>query len=150
MNGPGCKRCSVSGCSKVQIEWLKFLANELNIKIEHYENGGEHRIKATKKYYADGYCKEINTIFEFQGCYYHGCKKCFPSGTNERSKKSYCELYEKTIKKKEYCINEGYKYIEIWECEWTKIKKTDELLDKYISNLKKDNPYLMNITIINK
>jgi G:T-mismatch repair DNA endonuclease (very short patch repair protein) len=144
MNGAGCKRCSLTGCSKGQIEWLKFLATELNLKIEHHENGGEHRIKASKKYDADGYCKEINTIFEFQGCYYHGCKKCFPSGTNPTSKKSYCELYEKTIKKKEYCINEGYKYIEIWECEWTKIKKTDELLDKYISNLKKDNPYLIN------
>ena len=45
---------------------------------------------------------------------------------------------------KEDCINEGYRYIELWECEWTKIKKTDELLDKYISNLKKDNPYLIN------
>ena len=52
-------------------------SSDFNLKIEHYENGGEHRIKATKKYDADGYCKEINTIFEFQGCYYHGCKKCF-------------------------------------------------------------------------
>ena len=38
MNGVGCKRCTINGCSKVQIEWLKFLENELNLKIEHHEN----------------------------------------------------------------------------------------------------------------
>jgi G:T-mismatch repair DNA endonuclease (very short patch repair protein) len=135
MNGVSCKRCTLTGCSKVQIEWLKFLENELNLKIEHYENGGEHRIKKTKKNDADGYCKNINTIFEFQGCYYHGCKKCKPTGINPTCKKTYQELYDKTIKKKEHCIKEGYRYIEIWECEWTEIKKSDELLNNYINNL---------------
>ena len=144
MNGAGCKRCTINGCSKVQIEWLKFLENELNLKIEHHENTGEHRIKNTIKNDADGYCKNINTIFEFQGCYYHGCKKCKPNGINPTCKKTYQELYEKTIKKKEHCINEGYKYIEIWECEWTKIKKSDELLNNYINDLVNINNFLIN------
>ena len=34
-------------------------------------------------------------------------------------------------------INKGYKYIEIWECEWSDIKKSDELLNNYIDNIKK-------------
>ena len=145
MNGAICKRCSMNGCSKAQIEWLKFLEDELNLKIEHHDNGGEHRIKNTKRNDADGYCEEINTIFEFQGCYFHGCKKCYPSGINPTSKKSYQELYERTLNKKLHCINEGYKYIEIWECEWSAIKISNELLDKYINDLINTNSYLINM-----
>jgi hypothetical protein len=138
-----CKRYRMYGCSKVQIEWLKYLENELSLMIEHHENGGEHRIQNKKRYTADGYCKNINTIFEFQGCYYHGCKTCMPIGINRTCKKTFEELYDKTQKKKEHCINEGYNYIEIWECEWNKIKKTDALLDNYISNLIDINIYLI-------
>ena len=143
MRGAKCKRCTMNGCSKVQIEWLKYLENELILIIEHHDNVGEHRIKNKKRYTADGYCKSINTIFEFQGCYYHGCKTCMPTGINIKCKKTFEELYDKTQKKKEHCINEGYNYIEIWECEWNKIKKTDELLDNYISNLIDINNYLI-------
>ena len=145
MNGAICKRCSMNGCSKAQIEWLKFLEDELNLKIEHHDNGGEHRIKNTKRNDADGYCEEINTIFEFQGCYFHGCKKCYPSGINPTSKKSYQELNERTLKKKLHCVNEGYRYIEIWECEWSAIKTSNELLDKYINDLTNTNSYLINM-----
>jgi hypothetical protein len=145
MGGSICKRCMMNGCSKVQIEWLKYLENELSLIIEHHENGGEHRIKNKnkKRYSADGYCKNLNTIFEFQGCYYHGCKTCMPTGINRTCKKTFEELYDKTQKKKEHCINEGYNYIEIWECEWNKIKKKDELLNNYISNLIDINNYLI-------
>lgn len=144
MNGSRCKRCTMNGCSKVQIEWLTFLENELNLKIEHHDNGGEHKIKNKKRSSADGYCKDINTIFEFHGCYYHGCKKCKPTGTNPTCKKSFEYLYNNTQKKKEHCINEGYKYIEIWECDWNNIKKQDDLLDDYIKNLIVINNYLLN------
>ena len=139
LNGSKCKKCTMKGCSKVQLEWLRLLENELCLTIKHYENGGEHRIKNSKKYDADGYCENNNTIFEFHGCYYHGCKKCGkfePTKINPTTKKTFEELYNKTQKKKEYCINQGYKYIEIWECEWTDIKNSDELLDNYIDNIK--------------
>jgi hypothetical protein len=57
-------------------KWLKYIENKNNIVIQHAENGGEFKIPNTK-YKADGYCKENNTIYEFNGCLYHGCTKCF-------------------------------------------------------------------------
>ena len=28
-------------------------------------------------YYVDGFDEETNTVFEFYGCYFHGCPRCF-------------------------------------------------------------------------
>ena len=55
--------------SNIAVKWLFWLAEKYEIDIEHVRNGGEKRIG---KYSLDGYCEERNTIYEFQGCYWHG------------------------------------------------------------------------------
>ena len=45
--------------------------------IQHSGNAGEYKIPGTR-YHVDGYCRENNTVYEFLGCFYHGCKNCFP------------------------------------------------------------------------
>ena len=55
--------------SNIAVKWLSWLAEKDEIDIEHVRNGGEKRIG---KYSLDGYCEERNTIYEFQGCYWHG------------------------------------------------------------------------------
>ena len=55
--------------SNIAIKWLSWVAEESEIDIEHVRNGGEKRIG---KYSVDGYCEERNTVYEFQGCYWHG------------------------------------------------------------------------------
>jgi len=133
--GSGCPKC-FKKYSIVQIEWLTYIENIFNIKIEHGANNGEYRIK-NSRYKADGYCKDLNMVFEFHGCYYHGCVECYPkrNDSNILIKKTYDELYKNTIKKKEHCINEGYKYIEIWGCNWSNIKKNNTY-DEYIKHIK--------------
>ncbi len=69
--GSGCRKCR-QRYSKVQIEWLNLLENMLGVKIDHAENTEEFLIKGSR-YHADGYCEEKNTIFEFNGCYFHVC-----------------------------------------------------------------------------
>ena len=39
----------------------------------------------------DGYNKNSNTVMEMYGCYWHGCKKCFPKLTGK---------YDKTMERK--------------------------------------------------
>ena len=51
------------------VKWLSWVAEKDEIDIEHVRNGGEKRIG---KYSLDGYCEERNTVYEFQGCYWHG------------------------------------------------------------------------------
>ena len=70
----------------------------------------------------------ITNFTQFREVYSEFLRNYF---TNEW--KLYEYLYDKTQKKKDNCIKEGYKYIEIWGCEWTKIKKNNELLNNYIT-----------------
>ena len=32
-------------------------------------------------YFLDGCCEDTHTAYEFHGCFYHGCSKCFPADT---------------------------------------------------------------------
>jgi hypothetical protein len=63
--------------------------------------------------------KSLEILFEYNGCFWHGCKDCFKDANsiNPRNNKPYKELYNKCIERKEFIINEGYNYIEIWEHE---------------------------------
>lgn len=48
--------------------------------VRHVDNGSEFVIPGTR-YKADGYCEDNNTIYEFNGCFYHGCPTCYPVRT---------------------------------------------------------------------
>ena len=58
--------------SHKQMLWLKYLSYTNNISIQQCFNSIEKKIGP---YHVDGYCKE--TVYEFQGCFMHGCNKCF-------------------------------------------------------------------------
>ena len=55
--------------SNIAVKWLSWVAEKDEIHIQHVRNGGEKRVG---KYSLDGYCEERNTVYEFQGCYWHG------------------------------------------------------------------------------
>ena len=61
----------------------------------------------------DGLNEKTKTIYEYNGSYWHGCRKCYPENTFK---------YDKTQERKN--ILEGcYKVEEMWECQWTSLKK---------------------------
>ena len=77
-------------------EWLNYLNNdnivpEVPISMKYFNNEDIHKNKIgddTKQYYnlrkhftADGYDKTTKTVYLFQGCYWHGCRKCHPQNT---------------------------------------------------------------------
>jgi len=128
MKGSGCPSCASNGCSKRQIEWLRYLEKDIP-DIQHYMNKGEYKID---NYSADGYSESLNTVFEFHGCFWHGCNLCYDSSDiNPINKKTYAELYTETLKKKNYIESKGYLYKEIWEHEWKKDRQS------YIEDQKK-------------
>jgi hypothetical protein len=140
IKGHGCYRCCSNSYSKACISFL----NKIPYNIIHFENEGEKKLTVkNKNYKADGYYKasnqeEIDDIFkicedyytyrnydslevviEYHGCFWHGCKECFPDRQelNDVNNCTYEELYNKTEKRKEELIEAGYNYIEIWEHE---------------------------------
>ena len=79
---------------------------------------GEFTIPGSN-YKADGYCEETNTIYEFHGDYWHGNPKVFdPDETNKTVGKTFGELYENTLRKKEYVTSLRFNYVEMWESDF--------------------------------
>tara|TARA_R100001015_G_C4624844_1_gene183140 strand:- start:81 stop:2288 length:2208 start_codon:yes stop_codon:yes gene_type:complete len=100
------------------LAWLKGIAERENIFIQHADNLGEQRIQSTP-YRVDGFCEDTNTVYEYHGCYWHGCKKCFP----DRNKmhpvidKTMKQLYVNTLKRDKIIKSLGYNLIIKWECD---------------------------------
>ena len=134
VKGSGCTQCSHQSYSKVSIKWLNYIANRDNIEIEHAEHVGEFRIPGSK-YRADGYCRETNTIYEFDGCYFHGCPCCYdPNDTNTICKLTFGELQEKTIIKAKYITSKGFKLVKICEHDFAYFMDDNDDIDVLVEN----------------
>ena len=105
--------------SKISMNWLKWISDTQNIHIQHAMNGGEYNITIVGK--VGGFCKATNTIYEFQGCLWHGCEKCYTKDTiNPCNQMEMGELQNKTKIKNKKITDLGYNLIEVYECELTK------------------------------
>ena len=98
------------------------MSHHEGVRIQHALNGGERSLLGTR-YKLDGFCPESNTAYEFHGCVFHGCPKCFPADREETkhplTQQSMSELYALTQKKKTYVESQGMKYVCIWEHEFS-------------------------------
>jgi len=80
-----CDEAQVDTYSVKAVKWLEYIAQKENIHIKYACNGGEPVIKSNgKTYKVHGYCKETKTIYQFHGCYWHGCKVCYEELTVNR------------------------------------------------------------------
>ena len=72
-----------------------------------------------KKYFIDGFDPQTNTCYEFYGDYWHGNPKIFKfSDINKNNKKTFGELYHKTLKRERLIKSMGYNLIIIWENDY--------------------------------
>jgi hypothetical protein len=117
------------------INWLKFIALKNNCFIQHAKNIGEYRVG---KYRIDGICIASKTVYEFHGCFFHGCQKCYNSNTWNNIKQSTMGyIYQKHLNRLEFikkCLPD-FNIVEMWECVWNlELKKNEELI-KFIKIL---------------
>ena len=121
-------------CSFVAIKWLEWEAKKRGIHIHHARcgHGGEREILGTK---VDGYHPESKTVFQFHGCLWHGCEKCYPEDRQglvlqktrqgkviprldtEKQPVSRKTAYELTLLRTQFLRKEGYRVVEKWEHE---------------------------------
>lgn len=59
--------------SKESVTWLNTFTN-----VQHALNGGEISICGTK---VDGFNQKTNTVYQYHGCFWHGCPKCYSKDT---------------------------------------------------------------------
>ncbi len=108
------------------MSWLYWISNTNKCFVQHAKNNGEFRVG---KYLVDGFCAETNTIFEFHGCFFHGCQKCYPNPNtwNSLKQSTMGYIYKKHLNRIEYITNysnKKFKLVEMWECDWDFFVKT--------------------------
>jgi G:T-mismatch repair DNA endonuclease (very short patch repair protein) len=75
--------------------------------------------KSIERYNVDGFDNETNSIYEFNGCFFHGCNECYKQDDiNPLTGDTMNFLYEKTMRKEGNLKQMGYKIKSIWGCEF--------------------------------
>jgi hypothetical protein len=114
-NKCGCPKC-VNTISKPETQWL----NDLNIEEKYRQKIIEI---GNKKYKVDAYDPTTNTVYEFNGDFWHGNPNKYDSKEiNCITKTTFGELYARTIEKERDLIKTGYHVVSIWESEWNVVK----------------------------
>ena len=83
--------------SRKAIQWIRCISQRENINIQHALNGGEKQIRS---YFVDGYTElqnGVRTVYEFHGCLWHGCPKCFLARMPQMFFKEYKESRQRFI-----------------------------------------------------
>ena len=68
------------------LQWLYYQEHQIPMqrasadRIRHVRNGGEQSVRTlVDAYFVDGYDPLTRTVYEFHGCLYYGCPRCYPS-----------------------------------------------------------------------
>ena len=103
--------------SQLAISWLEKMSKRLGIHIHHAMcgHGGERQILGAS---VDGYASNPEIIFQYHGCLWHGCRRCFPDrNTKICHGKTREQTFIATMKRTQTLREAGYQVIEQWECD---------------------------------
>ena len=99
--------------------------------------GNELGEKKWGRYYFDGFCEETKSIYEFHGCLWHGCPRCYSGSTfNPFKQCPQSVVYDMHVKRinniKSFWEPLGFKIIEQWECDWKEKAKNDPAVQAFL------------------
>ena len=113
--------------------------------MRHVRNRGEVKVLTlAKEYFVDRFDERTNTVYEFFGSYYHGCKNffktnCFKTNLSVRRNchldRTVQEVYEATLRKSKMLRRAGYTIVGKWECEFENDQKTDPQIQEFLKTL---------------
>ena len=117
------------------LEFQQFKHPECSIQTQF--NGKQ---KKFGRFSVDGYCSHCSTVFEAMGCFYHFCH-C------QEKRRLPLEDIEKGVKRRQsdafrrrFLRSKGLKIVEIWECQWWRMVKSNEEGAKDF--MKKNHPFI--------
>ena len=102
--------------------WIEYEGWQRGIHIHHHicDYGGERTVMGQR---VDGYHPETKTVFQYHGCFWHGCLECFPRP--EQRNEVICidrkdnkitreAAYQRTLRRSEVMRFMGYNLVERW------------------------------------
>ncbi|KAL3984299.1 histone H2B [Sarotherodon galilaeus] len=135
-------RNQVKSFSSASIQWLEYLSYTQGVFIRHALNQGEKKLGS---YYVDGYALINNKpyVWEFLGCYFHGCVKCFSNQAdiNPLLDLTFAELNRRTEERLAKLRTEyNVCLVTIWEHEWTELKRIDQSVINFLKHYEAPEP----------
>jgi hypothetical protein len=104
----GCSKC-VGVISRGETEWLDLIGITTR----------QHVIKINgKRFKVDGYDPNTKTVYEYNGDFWHGNPKLYPSEKRNFFGVKFGELYQRTLNKENTLIASGYNVKSIWESDF--------------------------------
>ncbi|XP_038054119.1 uncharacterized protein LOC119726483 [Patiria miniata] len=115
-------------------EWMDWVAYTDGVYIQHKLNAKEKQV-GDRQIPVDGFCKQNNTVYQFQGCFWHG-HRCHlnKSEFNHVRKTSMDELRQQTEQTSAYIRQHGFQLKEMWECEWRQILSTEPGAKQFVES----------------
>ncbi len=127
--------------SKKALQWMAWIAHKNNVTITNASSmQGEVKVG---QHFVDGICHANKTIFEFHGCYFHGCPKCYsPRFENRRTGCYMGDAYSSTLDKDSYLRGTApdHELVTMWECDFDRAIKVDKEMATFINNLRDHRP----------
>lgn len=128
----------IQNFSSVALEWLEWMRVENDrSEIKHIANSalGEANIGG---YRVDGIDTVNKVAYEFNGCFFHGCQKCFPDRNqlNKALGKTFVALREATEDRAFFLEKENWTVETIWECEWNQMKAENPEIQHFVDQNK--------------
>ena len=133
-------------CSKFGFQSYQWLSYKENTFLQTRFNMGEKRVS---KYSlpVDGYSEQQKTVYQFLGCFFHPCHRC---NTNRNADGSLEETHplkniphedirKETADNRKNLEEEGFRVVEMKECEWLKIRKQPKV-SRFLKTLKSITP----------
>ena len=112
--------------------WMDWLNLTKSCQILHLKNQGKE--KRVGPYLVDGYDCSTNTVYQFQGCYFHGHSCHLTKHIHkEKEKKLFKKRKERTSQIKSYIKQKGHKFCEIYECKFDQMNQINKPLKDFIS-----------------
>ena len=108
-----------------------FQQKQPDCKIESNITTG--RQKKIDCFSVDGICYHCNTVFEAMGCYYHYCpyQEAHSSPTDTDIESGVTKRQQDEMRR-DYIQQKRYEIVEMWECEWWRLYKTDAPVKSYL------------------
>ena len=109
----------------------------LHHHVQHVDNAREYRIPSTR-FTVDGYHEDTHTMYEFHGCFWYGCRSCYPVHNESHLRLNHQTMDDvcaNTQRKINLLKARGYQVIETWECQWRELKSTSPEIATFVASL---------------
>jgi hypothetical protein len=127
---------AIQNYSSESLEWLEYLRQCKNIvDLKHIANSATGEGVILNNIKVDGLDAGNKKVYQYHGCYYHACPKCFPDRyiLHPHRQITYDAVYRTSCNITKRIRNAGYDVEVIWSCEWFELKKNNQDILDFIN-----------------